>query len=133
VANCSDNGDNENKLKNEQPFSGAAGEDAAAKYLEKNGYKIVKRNYRVSGTEVDLIALKDETLCFVEVKTRGTDRYGLPEEFVFERKRRKYIRAATIFHSQKEYENYYVRFDIIAVSYTGKTLDINHIQGAFEG
>ena len=117
--------------------SGVEGERAAAWYLEKNGYKILKRNYRVAGSEVDIIAQKGETLCFVEVKTRGSDDYGLPEEFVDERKRRKIIRAAKIYSNQKIYENFYVRFDIISVLPGGDGLDsgikINHIQYAFEG
>lgn len=118
-------------------LSGTEGEKVAARYLEKNGYKILEKNYRVAGSEVDIIAQKDETLCFVEVKTRGSDDYGLPEEFVDERKRRKIIRAAKIYSSQKMYEDFYVRFDIISVLPEGEGLDfdikINHIQHAFEG
>jgi putative endonuclease len=118
-------------------LSGTGGEKAAARYLEKRGYKILEKNYRAAGSEVDIIAQKDETLCFVEVKTRGSDDYGLPEEFVDERKRRKIIRAAKIYSGQKMYEDFYVRFDIISVLPEGEGLDfdikINHIQHAFEG
>lgn len=112
---------------------GSGGERAAARFLEKNGYKIVDNNYRVCGTEVDLIAKKDDTLCFIEVKTRGSDRYGLPEEFVDERKRRKIIRAAKVFTARKIYEDYYIRFDIISVLYKNEKVEINHIEHAFEG
>lgn len=112
--------------------SGSEGEKAAARYLEKNGYEILENNYRVSGSEVDLIAKKDDTICFVEVKTRGTDDYGLPEEFVDWRKRRKIIRAAKIFTGTKKYADFYVRFDIIAVLYKEGKTDINHIRHAFE-
>ncbi len=113
--------------------SGPEGERAAARYLEKKGYEIVDSNYRVCGSEVDLIARKDDTLCFVEVKTRGSDDYGLPEEFVDRRKRQKIIRAAKVFIGRKEYEDFYVRFDIISVLYKSGKTEINHIKHAFEG
>jgi len=114
------------------PGAGARGEEAAARYLEKNGYRILKQNYRAAGSEVDVIALRDETVCFVEVKTRGTDDFGLPEEFVDERKRRKIIRAAKIFTGNRAYVNHFVRFDIISVLTNGNDYQINHIQHAFE-
>jgi putative endonuclease len=117
----------------EKSLSGKAGERAAARYLEKKGYEILKKNYRVSGSEVDLIAKKDDTVCFVEVKTRGSDDYGLPEEFVDRRKRNKIIRAARIFTADEKYIDLYVRFDIISVIYQDGDININHIQHAFEG
>ena len=87
----------------------------------------------MSGSEVDLIAQKDDTLCFIEVKTRETDDFGLPEEFVNHWKRRKIIRAATIYTGCKKYAEYYVRFDIVSVFYHEGKIEINHIQHAFEG
>lgn len=120
------------KEKAEKELIGRSGEKAAAKYLEKNGYEIVEPNYRVCGAEVDLIAQKDDTICFVEVKTRGTDDFGLPEEFVDERKRRRIIRAAKVFIGKKKYEDFYVRFDIIAIKHENGKLEINHIKHAFQ-
>lgn len=119
-------------METERPFTGKKGEAAAARYLEKNGYEIVKYNYTIFGSEVDLIARKDETLCFVEVKTRGSDNFGLPEEFVDDRKRRKIIRAAKVFIGQKEYADFYVRFDIISVLHKSEKVEINHITHAFQ-
>jgi putative endonuclease len=116
----------------EKPLIGPSGEAAAAHYLATNGYTILEYNYHVLGSEVDLIAVKDETLCFVEVKTRGSDKYGLPEEFVDRRKRRKIIRAAKVYTGCKEYEDFYVRFDIISIIYTGSDIEINHIKHAFQ-
>jgi putative endonuclease len=120
-------------MKSEKSLSGKAGERAAARYLEKKGYKVLEKNYRASGSEVDLIAKKDDTVCFVEVKTRRSDDYGLPEEFVDRRKRCKIIRAARIYTANEKYINLYVRFDIISVIYKNGKLEINHIQHAFEG
>jgi len=113
-------------------FSGTEGETAAAHYLEKNGYEIVKRNYRTCGAEIDLIAKKGETLCFVEVKTRKSSDFGLPEEFVDFRKRRKIIRATRVFIGRRKYADMYVRFDIVSVVYDGGKTKINHIENAFE-
>ena len=119
-------------METEIPLVGPGGERAAARYLEKNGYRILEKNYRVFGAEVDLIAQKDETLCFVEVKTRGSDDYGLPEEFVDERKRRKIIRAAKVYIGRESYDDFYVRFDIISVLHKNDKIEINHIKHAFQ-
>ena len=112
--------------------TGAGGEREAARFLEENGYEILERNYRVAGSEVDLIAKKDDVLCFVEVKTRGSDDYGMPEEFVDRRKRQKIIRAARIYAAQDKFQEFYIRFDIIALLYQEDDRIINHIQHAFE-
>lgn len=115
-------------------MSGAGGEEAAARFLEKKGYEIVKQNYRTCGVEIDLIARSGDTLCFVEVKTRKSDDFGLPEEYVDARKRRKIIRGARIFTAQKRYAQARVRFDIVSVDYDGrrKKFNIRHIEDAFE-
>ena len=98
--------------------SGTKGEDAAAHYLEKKGYEIVKRNYRTSGAEIDLIAKKGDTLCFVEVKTRKSGDFGLPEEFVDFRKRRQIIRATRVFivdRGPSRYGIFLVRLDLFSI------------------
>jgi len=120
-------------MKIKRSKSGSEGEKVAGEFLKKKGYKILKTNYRVSGSEVDLIARKDDVLCFIEVKTRGTDDFGLPEEYVDRRKRAKIIRAARIFASDDKFINCFIRFDIISVLYAEKKVEINHIQHAFEG
>jgi putative endonuclease len=112
---------------------GFRAEQLAAKYLEKEGYKILENNYRVAGSEVDLIALKDDTVCFIEVKARGSDDYGMPEEFVDRRKRRRIIRAAKIFTAHQRYYDCYVRFDIISILNKTNDIEIKHIEHAFEG
>jgi putative endonuclease len=58
---------------------GQEGEDRAARHLAKQGYKILERNYRTPSGEIDLIALHQGTVVFVEVKTRTSDAYGAPE------------------------------------------------------
>lgn len=116
----------------EKSLVGRGGEAVAARYLEKNGYEILEKNYRILGSEVDLIAKKGEILSFIEVKTRGSDDFGMPEEFVDERKQRKIIRAAKVFIGRKIYEDFYVRFDIISVLNRDEGPEINHIKHAFQ-
>ncbi len=116
----------------EKSLIGPGGEKAAVHYLKREGYRILETNYRICGSEVDIIAIEGETLCFVEVKTRETNRFGLPEEFVDARKRRKIIRAAKVFIGKKPYCDYYVRFDIIAVASSLEDAKIRHIKHAFQ-
>jgi len=111
---------------------GAGGEQAAVDYLQKNGYEILKKNYRTCGVEIDLVAKKDDTVCFIEVKTRGSEDFGLPEEYVDFRKRKRIIRGARVFLARKTYADARVRFDIISVVHQGKNPTIHHIEDAFE-
>ena len=110
-----------NKLK------GAKGEKLAAKFLTRQGYKILKRNYRNPFGEVDIIAQKDDVVAFVEVKTRFSDAFGAPSEAVDRRRRERYINAARCYFAEREFDCV-VRFDIIEVS-GGQ---VNHIVSAFE-
>jgi putative endonuclease len=121
------------KLKSVKSQSGREGEKEAARYLEKKGYEIVKRNFRTSGVEIDLIAITDDILCFIEVKTRKSSHFGFPEEFVDHRKMERIIRGASVFGNKKEYRHLKIRFDVISVLYRGKTFQINHLENAFEG
>ena len=61
---------------------GELGEDLAVEELEKNGYEIVERNWRYKKAEIDIIARKNEVLAIVEVKTRSSDYFGDPQDFV---------------------------------------------------
>ena len=73
-----------------QKLLGRQGEELTCKYLKKHGYRIVKRNYTTPFGEADIIANRDGTYCFVEVKARAGDGFGHPAEAVNEAKQRKY-------------------------------------------
>ena len=73
------------------------GEDAAVKFLIKKGYKILERNFRKGYGEVDIIALSRNTLVFIEVKTRSSDRYGTPFEAISPWKLRSLVRGAKFY------------------------------------
>lgn len=109
--------------------TGQAGENRAAAYLQQNGYVIVRRNYRHRRAEVDIIAQKENLLVFVEVKTRGTDRYGYPEEAVGLRKEALLLSAAEAYIEESDWQHE-VRFDIIAITLSSPPT-VHHIEDAF--
>ncbi len=105
---------------------GKRGENKAAKYLKKCGYKIVARNFKNPFGEIDIIAKKGDILAFIEVKTRLTDLFGQPSQAVDERRKQRYIMGAKYFFYNREID-VTVRFDIIEI-FQDK---INHIENAF--
>ena len=111
---------------------GARGEDLAEKYLRGRGYEILARNHRVGGVEVDLLAVREDTLCLVEVKTRTSEDHGSPEEFVDTRKQRRLIRAGRLLMERKAHRHRLLRFDVVSVLLKGNKSRVRHIEGAFE-
>ena len=105
---------------------GKAGEKQAVAYLKGNGYKILERGYKNPFGEVDIIASKDDTVAFIEVKTRLSENYGAPSEAVGRKRREKYIKAAQYYFYGKQIE-VTVRFDIIEILRG----ELNHIENAF--
>jgi putative endonuclease len=97
--------------------SGRRGEDLAHRFLRKQGYIIVARNYRLSSgdAEADLIARDGEDLVIVEVKTRATDEFGPPEQAVNPEKRRHLMRVAREYARKTDTPWEQVRFDIVSI------------------
>lgn len=109
---------------------GKQGEERAAHYLEQKGYQILERNFRHQQSEIDLIARKDKTMLFVEVKTRSNLSFGHPEEFVSYTKVRLIKRAAEHYIYAKDW-HHDIRFDIVAVTLANEQIQIKHIEDAF--
>ena len=109
---------------------GSMGEALAQEHLQKNGYEILETNWHCGHNEVDIIAKKDDTLVFVEVKTRKTSVFGEPQLFVTKEKQRSYIFMANNY-VQRYNRNEEVRFDIIAILMNNSQTEITHIEGAF--
>lgn len=111
---------------------GKIAEDLAADYLQKNGYKILVRNFRFKQNEIDIIAEKDDLIIIVEVKARSTDAFMLPQEAVTKGKIKSIVSAAN--HYMEEFnKDLEVRFDIISVlPDDNKNLIIDHIKDAFQ-
>ncbi len=112
--------------------TGKQGEQIAAEFLEKKGWRIAERNWRAGRGEIDLIAWEhDKLLVFVEVKTRAGDGFGGPEEAVDARKQDIMARTAGAYMEHIGYD-WEIRFDIVAVLLKGdKLLEIRHIEDAF--
>ena len=113
---------------------GAIGEKAAAKFLKKNGYRILKKNFYSAHGEIDIIAENKEYLVFVEVKSRKNSEvnfinYGLPCEAVDKNKQKHIIYTARCY-LQRYPKDKVMRFDVIEV-YLGESIRINHIENAF--
>ena len=99
---------------------GRLGEDFACLYLEDNNFSVIDRNWKCSFGEADIIAVEDETLVFVEVKTRSVDFPGLPEEAVTAQKRERYEKIAISYLKRHPRPSGRVRFDVIAIGMTGE-------------
>lgn len=100
---------------------GFAGEEIAARFLRKNGYQILERNYRTKSGEIDIIASKKRTIVFVEVKTRNTDEFGCPAEAVNSKKLHKLEIAANHYIQKKHLESVPFRFEIVSITKQNST------------
>ncbi len=112
---------------------GDFGEDKAQEYLEKNGIRVLKRNYHARVGEIDIIAKEENTILFVEVKTRLTKDYGNPSEFVSFSKQTKIKKTAIFYLGRDDID---MRFDVVEVMYKMVNnlpvlTEINHIKDAF--
>lgn len=110
---------------------GAKGEEIAKKYLQQKGFQIIDQNWRFGNNdEIDLIALDGDELVFIEVKTRSSNEFGEPEEFVNRKKQRFIVRAANFYIDKKDIDKE-VRFDVVAIILNPFEENIRHIQDAF--
>ncbi len=110
---------------------GKIGEEIAVKFLIKKGFKILRRNYRYGKGEIDIIAMDGDKLIFVEVKTRTSDKFGVPEDSVTIKKRKQLRKIAEAFLQTNEIEFSECRFDVIGIIMKKGKLEINHIENAF--
>ena len=106
---------------------GAMGEDIATKYLVKNGYRILAKNYKNRIGEIDIIALDKGIIVFIEVKYRHNDKFGMPREAVNKNKQYKIRQVATVYLKANQKLDSHCRFDVIEI------LDdkITHLENCF--
>lgn len=97
---------------------GKGGEELAAQFLSKRGYKIIDRNFRIRGGEIDIVALETNTLVIVEVKTRTSHQFGLPEESITRYKLKFLERAAKFYRLTKRNLPLAERIDIVTIDFT---------------
>ncbi len=110
---------------------GEAGEDIAARHLEKQGFEIIERNWRLREGELDIIAKKGNLIAFVEVKTAYSNRFGDPVEWVNPAKCRQIGKIAGAWIDKNSPENCFFRFDVIALTKIEGGFSIRHIADAF--
>jgi putative endonuclease len=117
-----------------QIYFGRAGEKEAALFLSRNGYKILRKNYRIPAGEIDIIASDGGIICFVEVKARHSKKCGFPQEAVSRLKQRQISRVAVCYLKENSLLQRKARFDVVSVLVEhGKEIhDIRVIKNAFE-
>lgn len=99
--------------------------------MRRLGYRIVTRNYRAAGAEIDIIAMDGETIVFVEVKRRTGTAAGTPEESVNIAKQNQIRRAAMAFIAQYRAAERDSRFDVVAIVETSRSRRLQHLKDAF--
>lgn len=109
---------------------GKAGELLAANHLLANGYEILETNWFYDKAEVDIIAKKQNTLAIIEVKTRSSLTFGLPQEFVKPKKIQLLVKAVNHYVESNDLD-VEVRFDIIAIFKKDGTFEVEHLEDAF--
>jgi len=109
---------------------GKLGEELAVEFLRNDGYEILETNWTFQKAEIDIIAQKENTLAVVEVKTRSSLEFGLPQDFVKPKKIQLLVKAINEYIVSKDLD-IEVRFDIIAVHKEDKSFAIEHLKDAF--
>ncbi|HRZ73694.1 MAG TPA: YraN family protein [Flavobacterium sp.] len=109
---------------------GIKGELLAADFLQKNGYEILETNWVFQKAEIDIIAQKDTILAIVEVKTRTSADFGLPQDFVKGKKIQNLVKAVDQYMIENDLD-LEVRFDIIGIVLNNHETRIEHLEDAF--
>ncbi len=116
----------ENSMHNKN--MGRWGENLATDFLINEGFQILERNYKRKGGEIDVIAVKDDTIHFIEVKTRSSAKYGHPLEAISRRKLEHMSRAAQLYMLENNIINTKAMC-LDAISVLGK--EINFVEGIY--
>ena len=109
---------------------GKKGEQIACEFLIRKGFEILETNYRYQKAEVDIIAQKENKVAVIEVKTRNTDYFGNPQDFVNTKKIKLLVQAINNYVNDNDLD-VDIRFDIIAVLFQKEKYCIEHLEDAF--
>ena len=111
---------------------GKTSEAIAARHLKKKGYDILEKNFRTPLGEIDLIARDGNTIVFIEVKARTSDRFGSAKHAVTRKKQKKISMAALVYLKKIKQPDASARFDVVALNAhkTGDLIEI--IKNAFD-
>jgi putative endonuclease len=111
---------------------GEVGERVAERWLRHRGWRVLQRRFRNGHRDIDLVAERDGTVAFVEVKARTSLEFGDPVEAVHWRKQRELARSASVWIDRHGRPNESYRFDVIGVLLEGKSVRVKHIENAFQ-
>lgn len=109
---------------------GKLGENAATDFLKAHGYTILERNWTEDRFEIDIIAENEESIVFVEVKTRTSTQWGRPSDFIGRAKIKRIVEAADLYIKLHDIDKS-ARFDIISSVWNNGKFEIEHIDDAF--
>src|SRR5499427_1649290 len=112
--------------------AGDRAEEAVVRYLIQQGYAVLTRNFVCRQGELDVVAERDQTLCFVEVRMRTTAAWGDPSHTVSRAKQRRVVKAALRYLFLYGIENKMVRFDVASVIGRGQDARLEYIADAFD-
>ena len=110
---------------------GEEGERVAERWLRRRGWRVLQRRFRNGHRDIDLVAEKDGTVAFVEVKARRGYAFGDPVEAVDWRKQRELARSAAVWIDRHGRPNDSYRFDVIGVLMEGNSVRVKHVENAF--
>lgn len=111
---------------------GDAAESAAVALLEADGWRVLARNWTCRYGELDIVAERGDTVCFVEVRMRSTAVWGDPSHTVSFAKQRRVVKAALHYLFAHDLSGRMMRFDVISVVGRGERATVEHIPGAFD-
>lgn len=110
---------------------GKLGEEIASKFLQKNKYNILSRNFKCKQGEIDIIASKDNEIVFCEVKTRSNKHFGDPIDAVDINKQKHIWNTAMYYLHLHDMLNSFVRFDVLEVYINEKCAKVNQVKNIF--
>ena len=119
-------------MTHERQKTGQLGEDAAVRFLQAKGYKILERNFRCSFGEMDIIARQGDELVFIEVRSRRSEGFGDPAESVGAVKQRKLSRIALHYLQKHDLLDTKARFDVLGIRVRPEGQEIELVRDAFD-
>lgn len=119
-------------MSNHNQRFGALGERIAERWLTRKGWRIVYRRFTNGHRDIDLVAQRDSTIAFVEVKARKGSEFGDPVEAVHHRKQRELTKSAHVWIDRHGRAEEVYRFDVVGVLVDGERVLVKHVENAFE-
>jgi len=112
---------------------GSYGENIALEYLLNRGYKLISKNFKSHFGEIDIIVKDKDLICFVEVKTRYNNNFGLPSQSIDKNKQKRIKKASLLFVNKEKLFNFNLRYDVVEIflNYKDDSYTINHLENAF--